>query len=180
MASTTNWKIGTAINYQKAAEYYQLAADRGDITVNCLLGSLYERGLGVPQDYAKAEELYTISAERGDLIASGGWASLGNLYETRMDGARDYDVARIWYQKAADVGNPDGVSGLLRLGHYNMHPWALGRNLSLTVLFSISDLLSDPAYQEAMDLENTKVGLYGQALLAWAKGDGISPCSRGR
>lgn len=64
----------------------------------------------MPQDYAKAEEHYTISAERGDIIASRGWASLDNLYETRMDGARDYDVARIWYQKAADVGNLAGVA----------------------------------------------------------------------
>ncbi len=142
--------IGTPIDFVKAAEYYQLAADRNDITALCQLGTLYERGLGVPQDYEKAEELYLASSVRSDVIASGGWACLGNLYETRTDGKKDYDIAREYYQKAHDIGNPDGTAGLLRLGHRNLHPWEPGHNLSITVLLSVSDLFCDPIYEQAI------------------------------
>lgn len=143
--------IGTEINYKFAAENYKIAMDRDDITATCLLGSLYERGLGVIKDYEKAAELYEASAARGDIIASSGWVCLGNLFETRTDGKADFKIAKEYYQKAADTGNPDGCGGLLRMGHYNPHPQIAGHNYSLGVLCYVSDLFADPVYYRAIN-----------------------------
>ena len=144
--------IGTDINYQEAARGYIAAMERGDITGECQLGSLYERGLGVVQDYEKAAELYEHSSERGDIIASSSWVALGNLYETRTDGKADLKLAKEYYQKAADCGHPDGCAGLLRMGHYNPHPWIAGHNFALSILCYVSDLHADPVYERAIHL----------------------------
>ncbi|HEY8507443.1 MAG TPA: tetratricopeptide repeat protein, partial [Steroidobacteraceae bacterium] len=42
--------LGTAPDYVKAAQWYQLAADAGNPRAQVNLGHLYERGLGVPAD----------------------------------------------------------------------------------------------------------------------------------
>ena len=41
--------------------------------------------------------------------------NLGQLYEKGWGVTRDYTQAREWYQKAADVGNPNAQEALWRL-----------------------------------------------------------------
>jgi hypothetical protein len=50
--------LGTQPNYQKAAIWYQKAADQGYSRAKMSLGSLYERGLGVSQNNVTALALY--------------------------------------------------------------------------------------------------------------------------
>lgn len=67
------------------------------------LGSLYDRGLGVPLDYSQAARWWKKAASRGDTAAETG---LGDLYEKGLGVPRDYGKASYWEEKAASAGNP--------------------------------------------------------------------------
>ena len=53
-------------NYAEAASWYRKAADQGYRPAETSLGSLYERGLGVPKNKAIALEWYRKSADAGE------------------------------------------------------------------------------------------------------------------
>ncbi|PIT21602.1 hypothetical protein BGI36_05595 [Snodgrassella communis] len=65
-------------NYEKAAEYFQLAADQGEAAAQANLVYLYDNGNGVREDYIKAHEYYLLAADQGD---SSTQYNLGNMYE---------------------------------------------------------------------------------------------------
>jgi hypothetical protein len=50
--------LGTAPDYQKAAQWYRMGAEQGYARAKINLGNLYEQGLGVPKDTAAALTLY--------------------------------------------------------------------------------------------------------------------------
>jgi TPR repeat protein len=102
--------------FEKAVAAYQLAADRGDITSQYLLGKSYEMGSGITQDYALAAKWYTKSAERGDHVASDGMVGLGSLYERGLGVEKDAAKAVALYQQAAAVENEQAKKELQRLG----------------------------------------------------------------
>jgi TPR repeat protein len=54
---------GVAQDYVKAREWYQRAADAGNIDAMINLGRLYLDGKGVPKDYGKAREWYQKAAD---------------------------------------------------------------------------------------------------------------------
>jgi TPR repeat protein len=96
---------GRNADYARAAQYYQIGADRGDIASQYLLGSLYERGFGVKQNYATAMKWYMKSAERGDIIAAPAMIAIGRLYERGLGVDKDIDTALQWYRKADKAGD---------------------------------------------------------------------------
>lgn len=53
-------------DYQKAMEWYLLAADQELALAQLNTGDLYENGYGVPQDYDKAFEWYKKAADQGN------------------------------------------------------------------------------------------------------------------
>ena len=106
---------GVKKDYKKAADYYQKAADRGDITGTCLLGHMYEEGLGVSKDYSMAMELYLKSAQRGDVIAAPGMVAVGRMYEAGYGVDIDLNTARKWYQKALEAGYEEAALELERV-----------------------------------------------------------------
>ena len=67
-----------AEDYGKALEYFQLAADAGQIEACGVVGALYEAGVGAEQDYGKALEWYQKAAEQGSPMALN---NLGDFYE---------------------------------------------------------------------------------------------------
>ena len=73
--------LGVQKDYGAAAAYYQLGAERGDITSQYYLGRLYEFGQGVPQDYGMAMQWYETAAGRGDKTAAVGMIGMAGLYE---------------------------------------------------------------------------------------------------
>ena len=95
---------GVEVDYAKAAEYYQMASDSGDITSQYYLGRFYEFGKGVEQDYEKAMELYQQAAERGDATAAVGMLGIASLYEHGRGVEQDLSTAAVWYEKAAETG----------------------------------------------------------------------------
>jgi TPR repeat protein len=51
--------------YEKALEYFQLAADNGNAVAQDKLGIMYHKGYGVEKSYQKAVEYYQLSADNG-------------------------------------------------------------------------------------------------------------------
>ncbi len=75
-------------DYGTAAKWYRAAVAANDAAGMAYLGSLYERGLGVPQDLVAAEELYRQSVGKGFGLAMNKLALLivargGDLQEAR-------------------------------------------------------------------------------------------------
>lgn len=56
---------GSAIDYDKAREWYERAADKGSGAAQTDLGYLYEFGQGVEPDMAKARALYEKGGRAG-------------------------------------------------------------------------------------------------------------------
>ncbi|OJF91666.1 tetratricopeptide repeat protein [Pararhizobium antarcticum] len=67
---------GTSLSLQKAAEFRRLAADRGDVEAQYLLGLMYIQANGVDKDIPEATKWLTKSAEAGNLIARSALMSL--------------------------------------------------------------------------------------------------------
>ena len=61
--------LGVDKDYIKAAEYFQLSADQGNLHAQNNLGNLYYIGEGVDKDYTKAFEYYQLSADQGNKSA---------------------------------------------------------------------------------------------------------------
>jgi TPR repeat protein len=91
--------IGVPQDYVQAMQWYQKAADQGDIRGMTHFGYFYENGLGVSQDYGKAMELYQ---KAGDKDADALY-QIGNLYANGHGVTQDYPQAMKWYQKAATM-----------------------------------------------------------------------------
>jgi len=64
--------------YEKAASYYQKAADKEHTYAQINLGLLYKHGRGVPQDSQEAERLFTKAYQNGDIL---GLKNLAILYK---------------------------------------------------------------------------------------------------
>lgn len=93
---------GVAIDYAKAMEWFQKAADLGFADAMNNIGVLYANGLGVDQDSAKALEYYQKAAEQkpnNEVLI----CNIGIIYF----GGEDYTNAMEWFQKAADLGSAD-------------------------------------------------------------------------
>ncbi len=89
------------LNVNKAVEWIQQSADRGNAESQCTLGWYYNKGHGVPKDSTKAVEWYRKAAEQGFAKAQ---YNLGNCYETGNGVAKNLGTAIEWYRKAAEQG----------------------------------------------------------------------------
>jgi TPR repeat protein len=100
--------FGVSRNYDKALEWYEKAAAKGDADAMFDLGELYqegqdEGGQGVPRNYDTAREWYEKSAARNHSMAM---VSLGWFYEHGYGGVQqDYVKARELFEKAAAMNN---------------------------------------------------------------------------
>ena len=58
-----DWYSYPELDYAKAMEWYEKAADLGNATAMDNIGWLYENGLGVERDLSKAQEWYDKAAK---------------------------------------------------------------------------------------------------------------------
>lgn len=79
--------INSSENFEKAAEWYQKAAENGLDAAQWRLGELYARGLGVEQNINKAIELRSKAAEQGNVMFQ---FMMGIMYAT--GGFADYST----------------------------------------------------------------------------------------
>ena len=105
-------------NYEKALEYYQLAADQEDAEALWFIGSLYYYGYGVEQSYEKALEYFQRAAEMGNVRALN---SIGYMYLDGEGVDQDYQKALECIQSAVDQGE---IHAQKNMGH--MYLYGLG------------------------------------------------------
>lgn len=99
-----------ARNYEKAMEYYMLAADQGSAFAMWKLGWHYELDL---QNYAEAMKWYEKSADLGNVRSMN---DIGVIYANGEGRAPDDSEGNKWFRKSAALG---GRSAMRNLGiHY--------------------------------------------------------------
>lgn len=87
---------------KRAAELFQMAADRGNLEGLCRLGICYEEGEGVILNSRKAYNLYVEAAERG---SSYGMYLVSMCYIEGVYVKEDMAQAAEWMLKGAEAGN---------------------------------------------------------------------------
>jgi TPR repeat protein len=85
------------------------SASQAYAPAQCLLGYLYQEGLGVPRDYAKAAENYRAAALQGYTTAEN---NLANLYQAGLGVPRSLGTAFAWYHSSAEHGDAVGERNL--------------------------------------------------------------------
>ena len=100
---------GSAVNLPDAVKFLTQAAEKGQAVAQYRLGTLYERGQGVPTDAAKAAHFYELAANQGNRKA------MHNLAVSFASGtARGKNMAEAarWFAKAAALGLSDSQFNL--------------------------------------------------------------------
>ena len=98
--ATAQFKLGTMFDngqgveqsYEKAVEYFTMAAEQGHPDGQFNLGNMFKYGQGVEQSYEKAVEYYTMAAEQGDADAQ---YSLGNMFYNGQGVDQSYEKVLI-------------------------------------------------------------------------------------
>ena len=86
-----------------------LAAEQGDIELQCELGYCYFYGRGVVEDKEEAVKWFRKVAEQGNADAQ---VNLGQCYRNGWGVAEDKEEAIKWYHKSAEQGNVDAQYNL--------------------------------------------------------------------
>lgn len=84
-------------DYEKTYGILLCFAEQGDPEAQCIIGNLYDGGLGRPRNEEEAVKWYLKSSEQGYGVASN---NLGTIALSHGDIER----AREWYRKAAEQG----------------------------------------------------------------------------
>ena len=92
-----------------AVAWYEKSAEAGLAPAQYRLGSIYEKGLGVPHDMAKAQEWYGRAADAGNVKAM---HNLAVLYAEGAGGAPDLERASALFRQAAEHGVRDSQFNL--------------------------------------------------------------------
>ncbi|HEX2762205.1 MAG TPA: tetratricopeptide repeat protein [Rhizomicrobium sp.] len=96
---------GSPVNLSDAARFLTQAAEKGQPVAQYRLGTMYERGQGVPADGARAAQWYEKSANQGNRKA------MHNL-AVSYAGRRNMAEAARWFAKAAALGLSDSQFNL--------------------------------------------------------------------
>lgn len=92
-----------------AAEWYQKAAQQGNVMAQSNLATMYLFGKGVPRNPQKALELSQQAAAKGNAVSQ---ARLGAMYAKGDGVPQDALQAEYWLEKAADQGYVDAQAHL--------------------------------------------------------------------
>ena len=92
---------GVDIDYRFACQLYQKAADQGNSTALCNLGSMYYHGFGTSKNLRTSFVLYKLAAESGSALAM---FKLGEFYFEGILGETNYNKAILLFQESAAKG----------------------------------------------------------------------------
>lgn len=108
--STENKLTHEWLPTQKVVNQYEKSAIAGDLMALFYLGEIHQLGVGRPVDPERAAYYFGIAANKGQRDAQ---SALGYLHEGTFDGVpHDLDMARHWYARAAEQGDPFAVQRL--------------------------------------------------------------------
>ncbi|HKB96025.1 MAG TPA: hypothetical protein VKB94_04195 [Rhizomicrobium sp.] len=100
---------GARVNLQDAVKFLTQAAEKGQAVAQYRLGTLYERGQGVPADTAKAVHWYEMAANQGNRKAM---HNLAVAYAGGTAGKKNMAEAARWFARAAALGLSDSQFNL--------------------------------------------------------------------
>lgn len=103
------FQTGRPRNYSIILNLLRSSAAQHYAPAQCMLGYLYEDGLGLSHDYRKAAENYLAAAVQDYVPAQ---QNLANLYYIGRGVHKDLGAAFKWYASAAEHGNPKAESNL--------------------------------------------------------------------
>jgi len=124
--------LGVPLNMQSAANWYQMASEKGDPLATFELAMLYQDGSGVPKDRKRAAELFKTAADAGNMMAkynlgllhiegtyvepslTKAAALIGEAAESGIAEAR-YDYASMLSEGAGIAPNPAAAAEQFRL-----------------------------------------------------------------
>ena len=91
-----------AKNYAEAFKLLKPIAEEGNAEAQCIIGSMYDLGLGLESNALEAVKWYERSAEQGYGVASN---NLGTIFYSGREGIPINQVeSKKWYQKAREQG----------------------------------------------------------------------------
>jgi uncharacterized protein len=94
--------LGVKQSYERALEFFTLAANEGSVIASAKLGKMYAEGYGVSKDEVRARKFYKSAANQGEIFAS---AAYGMMCLYGMGGKSDEDRARGYLEQAAVGGS---------------------------------------------------------------------------
>ena len=121
-----------------AAEWYEIAAEKGNAEAQDHLGALYRDGAGVPRDAKKAVALFTKAAEQG--LSCAMWR-VGYCYQYGSGVEEDSEMAVSWSRKSAEDGDPNAQ---LRLGRCYYYGEGVTRDVHTAVEWWLKAATSQP------------------------------------
>lgn len=100
-------------DYEKAREFFEKAAGKGNPVALYYLGNLYNDGLGVEQDEERARLYYLRAAEKGhpdaQMITGVSHIMDGITLRDEKEQNAEYVIAVDWLKKAAAQGQPEAL-----------------------------------------------------------------------
>lgn len=170
---------GRPVDFAKARDLYQQAADAGHHQAMVQLAGLYFNGSLGSRDEEQALSWYKKAAALGDRDAL---YQLGLLSETGVALSVDVSTAIQYYQQSADKGNAKGMLALARIYQYGS---GVPKNASLAEkyyqqLASLGNAYAQyqlaTLYYEGID--GKRIPQQGKALLVQAAANGSEQASR--
>lgn len=98
-----------APDFQKALDWYRLAAKAGSIKSQFRTGLMYSTGEGTPKNGSEAVRFFEMAAANGDSASA---YNLAWLYAYSGLVAKDDVEGTKWYRRAAELGDLDSVAAL--------------------------------------------------------------------
>lgn len=112
LPATTAYEAG---DYAKAATFFKMLADKGNVLAQFYLGKMHFKGQHVHQSDSEGLQWYLLAAEQGYAAAQ---YELGNIYSQGRIAPRDIPKALRWYRAAAQQNYPWAT---LQLGLMSEH-----------------------------------------------------------
>lgn len=119
-------------DYEKAIEWANKAAEKGNAQGMLLLGWMYDKRQGIKQDDTKALQYYLQAAEKNNISAQ---FNAGVFYYTGSGCEQDYQKAFEWFKKAADGGKQEAY---LYLGIMYFHGRGVQQDFAQAFKYSLA------------------------------------------
>ena len=98
---------GTEKKPERSKDYFEKGAALGDAESICMIGYLFEKGLGVKKDIEKAIEHYSKAGKKGYMKA---YNNLGTVYAH----TKNMEKAEFYWELAAKAGNKTAINNLIK------------------------------------------------------------------
>ncbi|NNJ32055.1 MobP3 family relaxase [Lacrimispora defluvii] len=142
--------LGTEKNYQKAAQWFDLSADKKYKYAQYSLGALYHRGQGVEQDFQTAFALYLKSAKQGFPYAD---YEVAKMYRDGVGTDKDEMKSNQHFQKAFR-----GLEHLEKTSHDDKIQYRLGWMLQNGIGTEIDIARAKEYFEKSAKMGNTFSG----------------------